>query len=758
MRIIVGILMATSLLATGMLAHFAGQNRAVMANLSLDWRANPYVISLGTQARVKSLINTVERRANTATVTELELNRAVDDVWAQLAVAKDPDMAANIRNVFSGAATIDRLNRELTRLDPQIRELRPVAGPDATLVLDRLDGLLPLMHALVSDSREFVDNRQRTLLEHQAWHQRLMLAALAISALAQFMLFFMVLRNSAPAFAIQQFVLRQRSDDDLEAAEAELLPPKPAKSDLKTAPGVDRVRAVVADVFNQAKAELKEDDGWKEAISEMPTPPPAMEAPAVPALLDRRVVELVPLLDKAILEAAPALAKRGIVVASHVEPTVPGQLNLDPVAVSTILRQLLGNAFKFTTCGGVVINADVIHDGLSKRLRLTVLDTGIGIAAEDRDLIFHDQVQVQPGRGSAVVPFDADQQGHGKGLSIARNLARRLGGDIRAYSQPGLGSRFVVTLPIRDPGPPIASSLELHGRAYVVIDHSPVRGQVIADQLRALGADVLLADNELTAMDAVNNVNTASLAFDMALIVADRNITRGFRLAERLRKGKNPPRRIAFAYQDDNALSAVDALAMEVADHVLPLPLTTEDFLAVLRLRVIDPVTSDKRERMTDARMNDLLSAARGIDPHDALPSALVLEPNTADRQHLTDLLAGQGWRSTTVALSADLLARFNSKHELILVAIDASEAGQRDALKTIRALRNATQKVPVIGLIEQDLSELSRDYLVAAGFSLLITKPVSHKAMTRGLMTLTNTPVTGDMGAVGQMGVLKAS
>ena len=57
------------------------------------------------------------------------------------------------------------------------------------------------------------------------------------------------------------------------------------------------MRAVVADVFNQAKAELKEDDGWKEAISEMPTPPPAMEAPAVPALLDRRVVELVPLLD-----------------------------------------------------------------------------------------------------------------------------------------------------------------------------------------------------------------------------------------------------------------------------------------------------------------------------------------------------------------------------------------------------------------------------------------------------------------------------
>ena len=55
MRIIVGILMATSLLATGMLAHFAGQNRAVMANLSLDWRANPYVISLGTQAMLPAL-------------------------------------------------------------------------------------------------------------------------------------------------------------------------------------------------------------------------------------------------------------------------------------------------------------------------------------------------------------------------------------------------------------------------------------------------------------------------------------------------------------------------------------------------------------------------------------------------------------------------------------------------------------------------------------------------------------------------------
>ena len=103
---------------------------------------------------------------------------------------------------------------------------------------------------------------------------------------------------------------------------------------------------------------------------------------------------------------------------------------------SRALTHLLDNALKFTTEGSVTLNVDVDMEKMQAVFKVT--DTGTGIAADDAEKVFEPYVKLNQFFG-----------GQGIGLTVARNIARRLGGDIvldTAFEGPG--ARFVLTLPI----------------------------------------------------------------------------------------------------------------------------------------------------------------------------------------------------------------------------------------------------------------------------------------------------------------------
>lgn len=104
----------------------------------------------------------------------------------------------------------------------------------------------------------------------------------------------------------------------------------------------------------------------------------------------------------------------------------------DPVMLTTILGNLVGNAIKYTHQGGVLIGCRV--RGAS--LFLDVIDTGIGLAPGVQDRIFDDFAQLDPG-----------SDGVGLGLSIVRRTAAVLGHLVSVQSEPGRGSRFTLELP-----------------------------------------------------------------------------------------------------------------------------------------------------------------------------------------------------------------------------------------------------------------------------------------------------------------------
>jgi len=109
----------------------------------------------------------------------------------------------------------------------------------------------------------------------------------------------------------------------------------------------------------------------------------------------------------------------------------------DPGRVRQVLSNLVSNALKFTTTGAVVIGLDHRPEGLA----LSVSDTGVGIAADRQAHIFDSFVQADT---STTRHFG----GTGLGLSICRELVRLMAGELSVSSELGVGSTFVVTLPL----------------------------------------------------------------------------------------------------------------------------------------------------------------------------------------------------------------------------------------------------------------------------------------------------------------------
>ena len=140
----------------------------------------------------------------------------------------------------------------------------------------------------------------------------------------------------------------------------------------------------------------------------------------------------------------PIADRKSIELECRLDEAIP-LMNQDPGKLRQIIYNLLSNAIKFTPEGGRVVLAAHTE---GRNLVLSVADTGIGIAEEDRDRIF-EKFRQAAGSGGAGNVLTREHQGTGLGLSIVRELARLLGGDVTLESRVGQGSTFTVRIPLQ---------------------------------------------------------------------------------------------------------------------------------------------------------------------------------------------------------------------------------------------------------------------------------------------------------------------
>jgi signal transduction histidine kinase len=134
----------------------------------------------------------------------------------------------------------------------------------------------------------------------------------------------------------------------------------------------------------------------------------------------------------------PLLPQNSAVTLIFEAPLELPTLTTDEGKVSQILRNLISNALKFTEAGEVRVTAEI---GDGETVTFSVADTGIGISPADQRRIFEEFVQIEN-------PLQKGVKGTGLGLSLCKKLAEFLGGSIDITSSPGVGSTFLVKLPI----------------------------------------------------------------------------------------------------------------------------------------------------------------------------------------------------------------------------------------------------------------------------------------------------------------------
>ncbi|KVK72759.1 hypothetical protein WJ47_16885 [Burkholderia ubonensis] len=207
----------------------------------------------------------------------------------------------------------------------------------------------------------------------------------------------------------------------------------------------------------------------------------------------------------------------------------------DPTRIRQIMMNLVGNAIKFTDSGEVLL--EVYPEDEATRdsaIVIGVVDSGIGMTPDQQQNLFKEFSQAD---ASITRRFG----GTGLGLSLCKKLAELMGGKIDFTSETGVGSTFIVTLPLHAdvdagaeaaPSPSAASSAEepVAVTRVLVVDDHPVNRELIHDQLELLGYQSDVASGGMAALRLLGERR-----YDMVLTDLNMPGMDGYTLAEFLR-------------------------------------------------------------------------------------------------------------------------------------------------------------------------------------------------------------------------------
>ena len=204
--------------------------------------------------------------------------------------------------------------------------------------------------------------------------------------------------------------------------------------------------------------------------------------------------------------------EQGLQFVQRIELERPCWVNGDAARVRQVLLNLIGNALKFTEAGSVTLTVRR-NPALPDQVLAEIADTGVGIAAHELPRLFDAFAQMTPALSS---PLD----GTGLGLTISREIARAMGGDIAVHSRVGEGSTFTFSaqLPACEPpadallaAPPPAADADWRPAScrVLVADDDDVNALIVSAYLDRLGL-------------AVERAHDGREAVAQALRVADR--------------------------------------------------------------------------------------------------------------------------------------------------------------------------------------------------------------------------------------------
>lgn len=425
--------------------------------------------------------------------------------------------------------------------------------------------------------------------------------------------------------------------------------------------------------------------------------------------------------------------QKGLELISFISPDVSTRIVGDPGRLRQILRNLIGNAIKFTHEGKIVVKAELAQElGDKINLRFLVKDTGIGIPKEKQAIVFESFTQAD---GSTTRKYG----GTGLGITISKQLAELMGGEIGVDSEEGKGSTFWFTSVFsKQSGADLQRRKEvpLSNARVLVVDDNKTNRQTLIEYLRSWGSVPVEAESAKEALSILKGSMADREQLNLVLIDLNIPEMNGFDLAREIKRVeslRSIPIIIFTPFGNPGDGKTCRDIGIE---GYLTKPIRERD----LR-RAIETVLGSSMSGES-GREIDLVTRHSSAEGDRKEIRILLAEDYPTNQQVAKRHLDHAGYQVDLAEDGKQALEAFKRKHyDLILMDVQMPLMDGYQATKAIRELESALAamgnknptktmpRVPIIAMTAHAMSE-HKELCLEAGMDDFLSKPLTRKEL----------------------------
>ncbi len=416
----------------------------------------------------------------------------------------------------------------------------------------------------------------------------------------------------------------------------------------------------------------------------------------------------------------PKITDRSIELLCRIGDNVPAYVRSDAGRFRQVIMNLLGNAVKFTHEGDIEISLDVDEERKNKiKLHLMIKDSGIGIPSDQLLRIFE---AFQQGEGISPQKY----LGSGLGLSICRQIAHLMDGEVWAESEVGKGSTFHFTAWVDRSFKKIGkdrSIKSLAGKKVLVVDDHPRNLEITCGALKSAEMNVVPTLDPKQAISLIQAEWKKKQPFDICIIDIHMPGMDGYELARRIRKLKAPLSKIPLLAHSSSFINRSRKYRESGFNGFLPAPIRRQKLLAII-LHLISKKTSlpekiEKREFVTQHSIADGCKHSIHI---------LLAEDNPVNAKLAKHMLTKAGYQLTLTHDGQETIDVFTGnpeKYDMILMDIQMPNKNGYEATRIIREM--GFNNVPIVAMTANAMQG-DREKCLGAGLDDYIPKPIKRE------------------------------
>ena len=398
----------------------------------------------------------------------------------------------------------------------------------------------------------------------------------------------------------------------------------------------------------------------------------------------------------------------------EIEPGLPEHFMGDPLRIRQVLVNFISNAVKFTSGGEIFVSARCVQapaaPNLPYLIKFSVKDTGIGIAEDKIGSIFD---QFSQADNSTTRKYG----GTGLGLSIAKKLTEMMGGNLELVSQPGVGSAFSFTIPLKkaDGDEPSLKNPNKEIKKILVVDDNKTNLKIMADMLAYWGIEALTCESGNEAFEILEQAAADKHEFDLVILDMHMPDMDGVEVADTIRNRmlfKEYP--FIFLHSSIDKDSIIQSRKELGVDHFLTKPVKMRDFY--------DLLMRGKPERKVPVPQQIINSSMQmHFDPSITI---MIAEDNVINMKLLSVMLMKTGATIIQATDGNEAINKFsNNRIDLIFMDVHMPQTDGFQATKEIRKIEGTTRHTPIIALTAIALPG-DRDKCIDAGMDDYLSKP----------------------------------